>query len=64
MKKLLYVRLAGTGINQTFQCLSHELKGLPAGNFHIFEMENGATMYVNDFGIRFVTIADSLEKLN
>lgn len=64
MKKKLYVRLSGTGINQTFSCLSYEFLAGHAGNFYIFEMENGATMRVNDFGIRFVTIADSLDKLN
>jgi hypothetical protein len=38
--------------------------GLPSGTYHIFELENGATVYLNDFGIRTVTVADSLDKLN
>jgi len=63
-KKLLYVRVTGTAYNQTFGVVSHELRGLPAGTYHIFEMADGTTVFLNDFGIRSVSIADSPEKLN
>ena len=62
-KKVIYVKISGTGINQSFKALSHELQGLPAGTYHIFELEDGTKVYYNDFGIRTVLIADNPDKL-
>ena len=55
-KKLIHVRLTGTGINDEFDCVSHEIVGLPAGTYHKFVLANGLTAYFNDFGIRCVYI--------
>lgn len=63
-KKLIYVKITGTGINQIFRAVSHEINGLPAGTYHVFELEDGTTVFYNDFGIRSIIIADRLEKLN
>lgn len=63
-RRLIFVKILGTGVNETLRCLSHEIKGLPAGTYHVFEMENGSTLYFNDFGVRSVLIADSIEALN
>lgn len=62
-KKLIYVCITGTGMYQDFKAVSHELRGLPADTYHIFEMEDGTTVYMNDFGIRSVTISDDPKKL-
>ena len=62
-KKLLYVRISGTGFSQTWKCVSHEVIGYPAGTYHVFKFEDGSIVYLNDFGIRTVTIADAPEKL-
>jgi len=62
-KKLIYVKIIGTGIMQQFQCVAHSVTGYPAGTYHIFEMPDGSTMYLNDFGIRSVVIADTPDKL-
>jgi hypothetical protein len=64
VKKVIYVRVSGTSINQYFKVLSHEVLGLPAGTYHVFEMENGAKVFLNDFGVRTVTVADDPDKLN
>lgn len=50
----ILVEIKGTGINEEFEALSHEILGLPAGTYHKFEMKNGSTLFVNDFGIRTV----------
>jgi len=63
MAKVLFVRIVGTAINETFKAREHEVVGFPAGTYHKFQMEDGTTVYFNDFGVRSVTIADSLEKL-
>lgn len=63
-KNVIFVRIKGTGINESFRCRSHDIISLPAGTYHKFEMESGAITYVNDFGIRSVTIADSVEDLD
>lgn len=63
-RKLIYVKITGTAINQTFRAVSHEMRGLPAGTYHIFEMEDGTTVYYNDFGVRTVTVADDPKKLD
>ena len=62
-KSPIYVKIIGTGINEVFKALSHEIKGLPGGTYHVFEMESGATVFFNDFGIRSVTIGNSLEAI-
>jgi len=64
MLKVIYVKILGTGIQEQFRALSHEIVGLPAGTYHKFVLENGAMLYINDFGVRFVTIANSFEALN
>lgn len=56
MKQLLLVRVLGTGINDSFNALSHEIVGLPAGTYHKFILPNGIEYYLNDFGIRSVAI--------
>lgn len=63
-RKLFYARIVGTGINATLKVTSHELRGLPAGTYHVFTLENGAVLYFNDFGVRTVTIADTLDQLS
>jgi hypothetical protein len=63
-KKFIYVKITGTGIFQTFKAVSHELRGLPAGSYHVFELPDGTTIYFNDFGVRSVVVADTPEKLN
>jgi hypothetical protein len=62
-KKPIFVKITGTGIVQSFQCMSHDMQGLPAGTYHVFEMADGVKMYLNDFGIRTVLIADDPAKL-
>jgi hypothetical protein len=63
-KKFIYVKITGTGIFQTFKAVSHELRGLPAGSYHIFVLEDGTEVFYNDFGVRTVVLADNPEKLN
>jgi len=63
-KNIIFVRIVGTGFNQVLKCHSHDIMGLPAGTYHKFEMDNGSTIYINDFGIRSVTVADAAEDLN
>jgi hypothetical protein len=63
-KKLIFVKLSGTGIHEQFRASSHEILGLPAGTYHKFVMENGSTLYVNDFGLRSVVIGDSQEEIS
>jgi hypothetical protein len=62
--KLIFARIAGGGFHQIIKAKSHEIMGLPAGTYHKFELENGTVVYINDFGIRTVTVADSLENLD
>lgn len=63
-KSLIYVRIIGTAINETFKAISHEVKAYPSNTYHVFEMENGAVLWFNDFGVRSLSIADSPEALN
>lgn len=63
-EKFLYVRICGTGMDQTIKVLSHDVKEYPANTYHVFEMPNGATFWLNDFGVKSLTIADSPDKLN
>lgn len=55
-RKLLRITLTGTGMNQTFLALSHEVVGLPASTYHKFVLENGAIAWKNDFGVSDVII--------
>jgi hypothetical protein len=57
LKPLIHVKITGTGVNDEFDAVSHEIVGLPAGTYHKFDFVNGVTAYWNDFGIRCVYIA-------
>lgn len=63
---MIYVKVIGNGLNvpSRFQAKSHEVKGYPAGTYHLFIMENGAKFWLNDFGIRSVTTADDPKDLD
>jgi hypothetical protein len=63
MAKLIYVKIAGTGIYETIVAKSHEILGQEASTYHLFVLENGTRFYLNDFGIRSLTIADSIDDL-
>jgi hypothetical protein len=52
----IQVTLTGTGINENFLAMSHEIMGLPAGTYHKFLLEDGTFLYYNDFGLRTVLI--------
>lgn len=64
MKKLIYVKITGQGINERFEAVSHEVKGYPAGTYHCFELINGTELYFNDFGVRSIVISDRKELLD
>lgn len=64
MPKRIYVKITGTGLNETFQALSHEMIDMRAATYHLFTMPDGTKVYWNDFGIRTIIIADSIDKLN
>ena len=55
-KKFIHIRITGTGVNEEFDCVSHELVGLPAGTYHKFTFANGVIAFYNDFGIRCVYV--------
>lgn len=59
-----YVKVTGTGIHLDFKCKSHTILANPAGTYHKFVMPDGTVFYLNDFGVRTITIADSPDKLN
>lgn len=61
---LIYVKIIGQGIFHQIKCVSHSIEAHPASTYHVFIMENGNKVLFNDFGVRTVTIADSLEKLS
>ena len=56
MKNKIKITIAGQGIAAEFFAVSHEIMGLPAGTYHKFELEGGATLLYNDFGIRQLRI--------
>jgi hypothetical protein len=58
LKDTITVTLTGTGINEHFTAVSHELVGLPAGTYHKFTLRGGAVLFYNDSGIRTVLIED------
>lgn len=64
MRKFIYVHIIGQGINKCLKCYSHEVKAYPANTYHVFEMPNGAFLWMNDFGIQSILVADSQEKLH
>ena len=63
-KKPIHVRITGTGVNEEFDCISHEIVGLPAGTYHKFIFLNGVTALYNDFGIRCLYISTGSLPLN
>jgi len=63
-RKESYCRICGTGIDQTLRIFSHEVKSYPSNTYHIFELSNGAVLWLNDFGVKTLTFADSVDKLN
>lgn len=54
--KYIHVRVTGTGINDEFDALDHEIVGLAAGTYHKFTLINHIVYYLNDFGVRSVSI--------
>ena len=63
-RKLIYVKIIGQGIMERVKCVAYEVEAHPATTYHVFTLENGATVKYNDFGVRSLTLADSPEKLD
>lgn len=61
--KLRFFRIQGTGFDLRLKAKEYELRGLPAGTYHIFTLPDGTIFRMNDFNVRSVTDADSEEKL-
>lgn len=59
----LYVRVIGTGVDQNFKCLSHEVVGYAANTYHKFTFADDTVVLWNDFGISRIIIADAPDKL-
>lgn len=55
-KNRIRVRILGTGINEFFEAVTHEIVGLPAGTYHKFTYNDGTVTYYNDFGVRSVSV--------
>lgn len=55
-QKVLKVRVEGTGINQEFFAIAHEIVAYPASTYHKFTYSDGTVVYKNDFGVSQVTI--------
>lgn len=62
-KEDIYIRIIGTGLDQKFKCVSHEVVGLPANTYHKFTYADDTVVWWNDFGVARVIEADSPEKL-
>lgn len=63
-KKRIYIKIIGTGIFEKIEAAEHELVGLPADTFHKITLMDGTIVYYNTFGVRSLSVADSLEKLD
>lgn len=50
--------IRGTGIAQDTECVAHEIVGFPASTYHKFTYADGTVFWLNDFGIRSVTLAN------
>jgi hypothetical protein len=55
-RKVISVQLLGTGVNETFYALSHEIVAYPASTYHKFTYTNGVVVWKNDFGVSQVIV--------
>lgn len=60
-RTILHVIIKGTGIDDEFDAMSHEIIGLRANTYHKFVLLNGIEFFLNDFGVRSVAIQKRIE---
>jgi hypothetical protein len=54
--KIYKMQVLGTGVNEIFYALSHEIVAYPASTYHKFTYTNGVVVFKNDFGVSQVII--------
>jgi len=55
-RKVISVLVQGTGVNEQFYALSHEIVAFPASTYHKFTYTNGVVVWKNDFGVSQIVI--------
>lgn len=64
MKKIIYVRITGATYATSLKVVGHRVEAFPSNTYHVFDMENGSTLWLNDFGIQSLVFAADPKDLN